>query len=610
MIWGCAPEPASCDVTTVKWNFSPKGVCVMTRQSIAAVLVLCLVALFGSLFAQSTTQAPSSRSQVAKPITATEDGGMINVRSYGAVGDGVADDTAAIQAAIDAAAKSGVGYGRWQLQGEPRENKAIGYAPVVLFPPGTYRISRALTYGYYNKFRSDSAIIYQSDPNKDIFYSTNVYQNEWNGLTLIGGRTQIYAQNGVTGGIEGCMIKIRDCEFQASSAYAIGFMKSTGAGGEQGIIRDCRFLGCSQELYTRFDFCTLSDCWLEKTNDEAAPDAAWINSVSLIFTNNAIVPGGNFGGAEKTTRYFDNYGSLVVERTRFGSEGRGGMPLVYNYTDALSADVYPYMTGGQVVIRECLCTAAGGNSRPDRGLIVLKSGIPKVVAIENNHYSFDGPYVRTNLLTGGQPFTQYISHPGTPSAQPALSICIRNNSKWAGTITDNDASTAALADWLDSDVSPHGREKAGSITDLSSLRGITCPQTSHSNGISIVDTELTANRLPNGVCYLLCVSGNPNSQGSPAYRQIYVGILTVITDYSYQLPGGPQVCRRIALTPLAAPTTNRAANLSVAAVFWNGELEATEVPFASGTARIRIKVKGNGAAGSMQQVHLLKLSAD
>lgn len=53
-----------------------------------------------------------------------------NVKRYGAVGDGVTDDTAAIQAAIDAAVSSSVSTG------------------TVYFPPGTYNIDDLLTVSY------------------------------------------------------------------------------------------------------------------------------------------------------------------------------------------------------------------------------------------------------------------------------------------------------------------------------------------------------------------------------------------------------------------------------------------------------------------------------
>lgn len=53
-------------------------------------------------------------------------GDIYNVKDFGAIGNGIADDTAAIQAAIDAASASGVG-GR------------------VYFPPGVYLVSSTLT---------------------------------------------------------------------------------------------------------------------------------------------------------------------------------------------------------------------------------------------------------------------------------------------------------------------------------------------------------------------------------------------------------------------------------------------------------------------------------
>jgi len=54
--------------------------------------------------------------------------GIINVKSYGAKGDGVTDDTAAIQSALTAAAAS---------------------KGIVFFPPGTYLVSATLTWPQY-----------------------------------------------------------------------------------------------------------------------------------------------------------------------------------------------------------------------------------------------------------------------------------------------------------------------------------------------------------------------------------------------------------------------------------------------------------------------------
>ena len=68
---------------------------------------------------------PTPTSTLASPSHSTLHGSYHNVLSYGAVGDGVADDTAEIQAAIDAASAVGEGH--------------------VLLPAGNYKISSALT---------------------------------------------------------------------------------------------------------------------------------------------------------------------------------------------------------------------------------------------------------------------------------------------------------------------------------------------------------------------------------------------------------------------------------------------------------------------------------
>ena len=534
---------------------------------------------------------------------------VVSVKDFGATGNNSTDDTAAIQAAINAAEAQALSYGIDAFQGAPLRSVSIGTQPVVYFPKGTYRISSALTYGSYTKFSGEAAIIYQTNPANDIFYSTSIYQNEWSGLVLIGGRTQIHAQNGVSSGIEGALIKIRSCEFQASANYAIRFVKPIGAGGEQGIVKDSRFFNCSQDLYTRFDFCSVKDCWLEKDDTQATPNQAWINAGQLIFADNALIPGGNF--ASGTVRYVDNYGSVILERNRFGSEGGGGLPIVYNFTNALtSGAVYPYMDGGSVVIANNVSLASGNAGRTDEAIIVLKSGIPKLIAIENNGYGFDSPCIRTNLLTSGASFSTYFA--GYQIEQPMLSIRIKNNTKWGGSITDSPSSTNTLRNWLDCDLSIPTR-KILSLPPIEGVQGVSFPLTSTSGTTGITDTGITPASLINSVTgqttvFLVHIEGNPNLGGNANYRLPFTGLLTFWSDYTYALPS-PQPSNRIELTTLAAPPGDNIGPLTFSAVFWDGTTEANVCPYGSAINQIRFKVGGyGGATGTYQTVRMMKIA--
>ena len=78
----------------------------------------------------------------AAPPPASGGDGPFSVKDFGALGNGIADDTKAIERAINAtnAAKSSRAYGCGQGCGLT--------APELLFPAGTYRISETLHVGY------------------------------------------------------------------------------------------------------------------------------------------------------------------------------------------------------------------------------------------------------------------------------------------------------------------------------------------------------------------------------------------------------------------------------------------------------------------------------
>lgn len=134
----------------------------------------------------------------------------INVKDYGAVGDGTTDDTAAIQAAIDDAApgdSSGAA-------------KGIGKSAVLIFPPGHYRASqlvlrpglamRGSGVGHFGFVGANSITMIQQlgSQNKDFFVFT-----PWNFATAdnVGpGEIRDLIIRGEDTNTLGCAISIRD----------------------------------------------------------------------------------------------------------------------------------------------------------------------------------------------------------------------------------------------------------------------------------------------------------------------------------------------------------------------------------------------------------------
>ena len=174
-----------------------------------------LFALFTGTFVAAQLLAEPAPAPAEKPAPppVTQKYGPLNVRDFGAKGDGVTDDTDAIQRCLLKAAAP---------------DYPILTAPEVFFPKGTYLISRTLlapccgrkTAGYYNllNLRGENATIKQTRPSEDIIYFQRAHRNLVEGLTFEGGRRQIklWSQNINTG-----HVIIRDCVFRNSSSYAI-----------------------------------------------------------------------------------------------------------------------------------------------------------------------------------------------------------------------------------------------------------------------------------------------------------------------------------------------------------------------------------------------------
>lgn len=229
--------------------------------------------------------------------------GALNVRDFGAKGDGVTDDTAAIQAALNEAVRFETFFGagaapemNWGGHGGHG-----GYAE-VFFPAGTYRISNTLVFEKRKIMLTGEAgsVIEQTDPEKDIFYFDRIFRATIRNLTWRGGQRQLYF---FTNNNDMTMLDIRDCRFEKSGKFAVSvenwaidgnitapYLVSWNNGtptltpqdlsqaqwwwnSTELLIRNCAFVDCHEVLEAGCDLTLLTDSTVEM--GENAAEAAF-----------------------------------------------------------------------------------------------------------------------------------------------------------------------------------------------------------------------------------------------------------------------------------------------------------------------------------------------
>ncbi|MBI2298748.1 MAG: hypothetical protein HYU66_07340, partial [Armatimonadetes bacterium] len=233
----------------------------------------------------------------------------VNVKDFGARGDGVADDTQAVRAAVKAIGGISQPYPGTAYYNEMEE---------LYFPPGKYHLTDAITIGS-GRFRGDGAVIEQADPAKDTFTSTWAWRMTISGFTFLGGRNHLVLHNP---NLDTGQIHVEKCRFYGARGVAldVDIVSTTLA------VRDCVFLACRQVWINRgCDQAVMRDCWI--TTDQEMRDMAAIEHRGgrLIIEDLCGVPLVN--GADQ--RWIDNYGAnLTCRSVRFGGEGGGFTPVV------------------------------------------------------------------------------------------------------------------------------------------------------------------------------------------------------------------------------------------------------------------------------------------
>ncbi|MBR2510523.1 MAG: hypothetical protein IKB71_12375 [Lentisphaeria bacterium] len=145
----------------------------------------------------------------------------LNVKDFGAKGDGKTDDTKAIQAALNEARKKELYFraGADEATGWKGHPGLGGYCKVY-FPAGTYVISNTLVYNSRKILleAEKGTVIKQVNPEKDIFYFHTNFRAQVRNFTFDGGACQLnfFTGNGDMSGLD-----IVNCHFKNSSSFAI-----------------------------------------------------------------------------------------------------------------------------------------------------------------------------------------------------------------------------------------------------------------------------------------------------------------------------------------------------------------------------------------------------
>jgi hypothetical protein len=101
------------------------------------------------------------------------------------------------------------------------------------------------------------------------------------------------------------------------------------------------------------------------------------------------------------------------------------------------------------------------------------------------------------------------------------------------------------------------------------------------------------------------LTGGPNAAGSAAYKNVVVGLIIVVTGFTYAIPG---IVQEIRYVQLANETGGNNTAFTITVAFWDGSTESGYVANDATNAQIRIKVAGYNTSyvGDSQLVLLTK----
>jgi len=354
----------------------------------------------------------------------------ISAKDFGAVGNGIANDTAALQAWLNAHAAAQAA----QSNQAPSPNIINFTGAVAELPAGIY-VSDNLTYnGSSLRLTSQSGGMIKFNDGCGLT-ATNVSTLDIYGITFVGGGTSLLVKNN---NLDGALFVVDRCRFMNQTDWPINFEPTTPNSGYNtnhlsglAVIRDCVWYNTNGCARTYFDK-TLIDGGYATVFRAADSANARLQANRAAFECRSLGDGielrGFFGtpitnaGGDGNV-WVDNYpgfngaqdapdtptpgyvggtavvsygGGVFAHDCRFGAE-EGGMPIIRNWCHALGS----ISQNGNVhlSVQNCGLMAPGNGGPLDkRGVIVLKKGVPSSIRIVGGSGPLGAAYINATAM--------------------------------------------------------------------------------------------------------------------------------------------------------------------------------------------------------------------
>lgn len=334
----------------------------------------------------------------------------VNVRDFGAKGDGITDDTMAIQRALNFIREkqqiillarqpmlTGAPHlGNLPLLSSTSENVIV---PELFFPSGNYKISSTLVTRSYLYMRGEKGSkITQAAPDKDILYIEWGFRVQITNLEFHNGHHHIVLW---TGNEDTANFTVENCVFKNSSGtvfYSYNFLNpkrtnfadttyglySVKWEGEKPILKknnenekryanstlftfsDCDFINCAEIFRFNGDGAVIENCNVQVSADATASPfniSGLASIINLTATADKAIPG---------KAWFNNPATrLSIYDSSFTVKNGSGMPL-FSYSRKKASEVQDYL-----IVRN---TKVQCGKYP---IILCKGSIPHIIDFEN-----------------------------------------------------------------------------------------------------------------------------------------------------------------------------------------------------------------------------------